>query len=236
MFLKKEFRTMPVTITGKDKKEYGILLVYDDRDTDTIFIGTNKEYIKDIIEKNEIEFIPNKLRFITYYEFLYLLTLPIAQNKVTSVCRYPITGKWSNQEGHIMIGTTTPNRNVYVNLVLNDAKFVSEDIFDIHATDDARLKAIEFTSTNAIFEYPNWPDIDNGRPIDGIALNTIWLTETGADFDGDTVSNYGILSKEANKEITDFINSPGRIIDLDFTFVADVNKGSVGALLEYLTK
>jgi len=237
MFIKEEFRKTPVLIKAKDGNSYGISMIYDDTETDTLYISNNHEHILNSLKEDGVVYNVSKLRMMTYYDIFYIILLPIIRNKTTSITRYPIATKWSSQEGHIKIMTTNPSRRIRLNMLYNDIPKIETSLINTidNTTLNEDIRIVSSDSNRLTVDYSGYPDIVNGSTIDGIPINTIFLAPLGGDHDGDMVGNYSNQSNEANEETTNYINSLSRIVDTNLTFSVGLNTGSVSQLFKYIT-
>lgn len=157
-FSKDSFKTRPIMING-----HYLGLIYQDSE--------KYQILSDITE------LPNgwdkdKVRPITYIEWLYLISHQAINEKKVEMTRYPVTGDGSSYIGDVYVKTTTPSIRL-------------EKYEDGQPTGEFAL------------EYP----VLNGSFFQTMSPHGSRLPELGADFDGDKMSANFIHSKDAIEEI-----------------------------------
>lgn len=86
--------------------------------------------------------------------------------------------------------------------------------------------------------YPKYPKIrqkdlgtdTSNKFIDTLNISNLMLDGIGGDYDGDQVTVKGIYSEEANKELTDIINSKRNLLGLDGKGVRTSDKEAIQAM------
>jgi hypothetical protein len=159
------FRFSPITITSadpEDKKKYYLYLIYEDND-DVIYVERSITTLKDNLKEN---FDINKIRPLTYIEFLYMATYQVTSQAHAFITRYPVTNAGGIYPSKIKTITTIPDKTVYIQASINAR--TSKD------------RAV----------LPHYPII--GKPlIDCVQLHPSRLAILDADHDGDiTIFNY----------------------------------------------
>ena len=150
---------------------------------DTIrFVRSVSQLMNEFQEKH-IPYKASCLRPMTYAELIYAATYRATMDKCAIVTRYPAMEIGSAVPCKAHLMSSNPSRTVTVILA--------------GGTDEMVL--------------PEYPIL--GKPFnDSAVLHPSILKGLGADFDGDTVSVNGVLSKEANKEIYEHLDSIERFV------------------------
>ncbi len=182
LFRDKEYRFMPVTVYNQDEEPFYMYMVYDDQEI--IYITRSvSELINRFKEEGEV-FDPSKLRPITYAEMLYIAAYRATNDKHSLITRYPA----------IEIGSEVPCR---VHLI---------------STNPARVvNAFSVNDPDFMVQLPEYPIINNSF-VDSLIPHPQILGGLGMDFDGDTASSNGILSKQANAEVNTYLNDISRYV------------------------
>lgn len=134
-------------------------------------------------KEHHIPFDSGKLRPLTYVEMIYMAVCTATLGKCATVTRYPAMEFGSDVPCKAHIISTNPARTV-------------------------ELQALDGVDVVRFPEYP----IMNASFIDSTVLHPSILKGLNADFDGDTVSVNGVLSKEANEEIYRHLDSVERFV------------------------
>ena len=169
----KELRHQPFTLFLKNKKIYYFFLVYDTGDQIFIFRNLNefKLYYKEAFNK-DIDM--TCVRPMTNIEVMYIATSFAVKEKHVQTTRFPVAGAESTFATNIIIISTEPSREV--------------DIVDV------------FSGTRTSRRFHMYP-IRNESSVDGVRIHPIHLGHIQGDYDGDTTTNFGIWTKDANEQI-----------------------------------
>lgn len=197
LFRDEEFQMKPVVVYNDEDVSFYLYLVYDDGDS--IFIGRSLTELKEMTDKVGIFFKNDKVRPLTYAEMLYIAAYAATENRTALVCRYPAIEVSSNVPCRVHLYTTNPGRKVV--------------LYTYPIQEKSKL-------------LPEYPDINRAICGPGLVHDAL-LSGLGADFDGDTVSMNGIISKEANDEILKYLDSPARYVRSDgslYMGTTDLNK------------
>lgn len=183
-FLDEEKRENPVSIISTDKKEYYIALILDK--DNKIYITRNAD---EFVERWNEEFPENKinkreLRPLTIIEMMYMTAYPALRDKYMLNTRYPVTHIESIYPSKVHLATTKPSRTI-----------------EFHSLDNEEGIILP--------EYP----ILGKQHVDAIALHHCWLSNLGADFDGDMGNGTGIISKNANEELKKYLEDPKSMVN-----------------------
>lgn len=182
LFRDPEFRFTPVVVYNEEGKGYYLYMVYDDNEV--VYLTRSVSEVINKINQEVGVYDPQKLRPLTYAEMFYIAALRATSDKNSLITRYPA----------IEIGSEVPNR---VHLI---------------STNPARKVNLFSTMDDEFWiMMPEYPIINNTF-VDSLIPHPQILAGLGMDFDGDTASSNGILSKQANEEVTSYLNSVGRYI------------------------
>jgi hypothetical protein len=179
-------RFKPITIRSADptdKKEYYLFMIYED-DNNTLYLERSLDVLKDHLKDR---FDIKRLRPWTYIEMCYTATYFVTKNNHTLITRYPVINFGGIYPSKIKTTTTSPDRTVY---------FKSTII-----TDDKQPTIM----------FPHYPVL-GGAVIDCIQVHPSRLPIIGGDHDGDTVSDNTVWTKEANDEITNYLDSISSVL------------------------
>ena len=183
LFRDKEFRFNYITVKNEKEESFYLYMVYDEG-TDIWYTRSVSELINHFREHHK-PFDPKKLRPMTYVEMIYVAVATASIGKCATVTRYPAMEFGSDVPCKAHVISTNPARSVW-----------------LRSTDPGAAHEVLFP------EYP----IINASFIDSTALHPSILKGLNADFDGDTVSVNGVLTKEANEEIYKHLNSVERFV------------------------
>ena len=172
-----EIRHKPFAI-NKNGKYYYLYLVYDD-DTEIHLFRNLKEFSSYYKELKGKDIDIKKVRPFTNIEFLYVCTEYACKEKHVQTTRYPVLGSRNTYMAKEVTMTTEPDRRV---------------VF---------VNTLEGNTSEPFNHYPMF----NKDCVDGMRIHSIWLKNLGGDHDGDTGNNVGILTKNANLEISNYMNS-----------------------------
>ena len=199
-FLDEEKRVDPVSITGIDKKSYYVALIYDTGDG--IYLVRNvDEFVEQWNEAHPNNTINKRmLRPLTMIEMMYITTYPALKNKHMLNTRYPVIHIESIYPSKIHLATTKPSRTI-----------------KIYPPND-------FDSPGKVL--PEYPIIGN-QYVDAIAIHHSWLSNLGADFDGDMGNGTGIISENANEELQKYLEDPKSMVNTLGELVAGVHKSTL---------
>lgn len=189
LYRDREFRFKPVEVYNDDGEAFYIYMVYDLED-EVIVIRSVSSLIEGLKTMGKA-FNPDRLRPITYAELIYISTFVAAKDKYATVTRYPAIGEGSTVPCKAHITSTTPSRAV---------------------------KYIQLERGMDSFIFPEYPVL-HASSIDSTVLHPSILGGLGADFDGDTVSVNGVLTKEANEEIGNYLDSIERYVHTNGSLV-----------------
>ena len=109
---------------------------------------------------------------------LYVATYAATIDKHVTITRYPV----------LEVGSTYPSK------------------VHLASTDKSRVVTCKQPFAEVDIQLPHYPIVGR-RSIDSTQLHPSRLKGLGADFDGDTVSVNSILSKEANEECAEYLNT-----------------------------
>jgi hypothetical protein len=170
-------------VTIKNENEEEFYFYMVYDDDTNIWITRSVAELVNHFKEHHKPFDSSKLRPITYVEMIYIAVFMATLGKCATVTRYPAMEFGSDVPCKAHIISTNPARTVYLQ--------------SLDGVDIVRLP-----------EYP----IINASFIDSAVLHPSILKGLGADFDGDTVSVNGVLSKEANEEIYRHLDSVERFV------------------------
>lgn len=165
-----------------------------------------------IKDKRKLEFFediiydPNKVRPLTYLEFVYIAAYNASIGRYFITTRYPVLNAYNlvPYKGKIM--STVPGRIVKYHL---------------------KPDAIGMNDEYVIFD--EYPVI--GLPTkQSLSVHPTALGRLGGDHDGDCMSLLALMSDDANKELGDYINSTKSIIDVSGNLVNGLD-GPGGAVI-----
>lgn len=179
LFKDREFRFKPLTCKTEDNKYYYLFLVYDEGERVTV--ARSASAIRNWLTSIHGVFQPNRLRAMTYAEFMYISAYFATRTRHATVTRYPADN----------VGSTVP---CCVHLL---------------STNPSRTVKLQVGDSGSSIEMPEYPRLGKGFN-DSVSLHANIIGGLGADFDGDTVSLSILLSDEANVECHNHINSVGR--------------------------
>ncbi len=197
-FLDEEKREDPVIITGSDKKEYYVALIFDK--DDKIYITRNAdEFVERWNEENPDNTITKReLRPLTMIEMMYLTAYPVLKDKYMLNTRYPVTHIESIYPSKVHLATTRPSRSIEFHSLDNEGGIL----------------------------LPEYPILGN-QHVDAIAIHHSWLKNLGADFDGDMGNGTGILSKNANEELKKYMEDPKSMVNTLGELIAGVHNSTL---------
>ena len=147
-------------------------------DGDVVYHYRNTSEFQEWYEKNGHKFHPDQQRPLTYIEMLYVATYAATIDKHVTITRYPV----------LEVGSTYPSK------------------VHLASTDKSRVVICKQPFAEVDIQLPHYPIVGR-RSIDSTQLHPSRLKGLGADFDGDTVSVNSILSKEANEECAEYLNT-----------------------------
>ena len=191
LFENNEFRTTPVQVYSKDGTAYYLFLIYDDPSTNNLILIRNLESVKNTFKESGREFNEQYIRPLTYIEMLYIATYVATIDKHVTVTRYPVLILGSDYPSKCHLVSTSPSREV----------------------------TLEDETPTIKISLPHYPVL-GAQTIDSASPHPSRLTGStglGGDFDGDTVSVNGILSKDANDEVAKYLNSYNNLLLPDGT-------------------
>ena len=151
------------------------------------------EFFEDII------FDINNVRPMTYIELAYIVAYQAAHRKHFITTRYPVLNAYNlvPYKGKIM--STVPSRAVKYHL--------NPDAIGMN--DEYRI----------LPEYP----VLGASTKQSLSVHPTALGRLGGDHDGDCMSLLAVMSEDANKELSDYINSTKSIIDVSGNLVNGID-------------
>lgn len=171
-----------------------------------IWIYRNTEEFKQNIEAAGYKFDEKYVRDFTYADMLYISTFFATQGRNVTITRYPAIEPGSIFPSKVHLVSTKPGR------------------------------IVTFRSTNGNdFTFPEYPII-GARSVDSTILHPSRLAGLDADFDGDTISVNGVMSKEANDECNNYYNSLGSLIDINGTLLVNIDTDLINWITFNLTR
>jgi hypothetical protein len=115
------FRESPITVKGKDGKNYYVMICHDSGNE--IVMDVNLASLKVTVEKNGILFDKKKVRPVTYVEFMYIAMEIICRGKHNLNTRYPVIEDGSVFPAKIHLASTIEDRDVRVIFGTVDVRF-----------------------------------------------------------------------------------------------------------------
>jgi hypothetical protein len=127
-----------------------------------------------------------KVRPITLIELFYIALVDVVGDIAMDVTRFPIAAEGNTYPSKLYVKSTTKGRKV----VIKDAKGLMVE--------------------KQTYEY-----VRLDKPVfNSMAPHFTKLARMGADFDGDKGSGNSVMSKEANREINDLLNSSAFYVNM----------------------
>lgn len=182
LFRDPEFRFTPVVVYNEEGKGYYLYMVYDD--TEVIYLTRSVSEVINKIKDKVGVYDPQKLRPLTYAEMFYIAAYRATYDKTSLITRYPAIEVGSEVPNRVHLISTNPARKINLFSTMDDDNWIM------------------------LPEYP----IINNTFVDSLIPHPQILGGLGMDFDGDTASSNGVLSKQANQEVNEYLDSVGRYI------------------------
>lgn len=193
LFKDKHFRSKPVTVKDTDDNRYYMYLVYEDGQN--LFITTSPTaFENDYILQFGTSPDLTKLRPLTYVEMFYMATFMATKDKFISITRYPAGELGNTYPSKVHLMSTSPSKLMMLTQ-LNDV-----------------------TNPLTLPEYP----VPGEEFVDSTILHPSRITNLGADYDGDMVSNIGIMNKSSLEECENYVHSKAYILDSNGRFSATI--------------
>lgn len=178
LFCDPEFRFRTFDIQDDKGDWYHLYLVYDMGSEVIYNIRSITTFTTWFKETYNKDPEPSKLRPMTYAEMFYISTYLATIGKHGIVTRYPVLHMGSTYLGKIHVISTDPSRTIKLRVV----------------------------NTKEEYTVPEYPLIGHAM-IGSMLLHPAYLAPLDGDFDGDTASLVGIMSKEANDECASYMKS-----------------------------
>ena len=170
------------------------------------FIGnqcTEEEYNRHL-KDGDLTSIPTLSRLMTWCDLFFICASEFIDNKVVLITRFPIDSFYNQFPQKIRISTTNKTEPMIINdkFIKQYPKIRNEDIG---------------SNTSTMF-------------IDSVMFSNAHLESIGGDYEGDTVSDKGVYSTEANKELMSYMNSKAFYISLSGTNIRATSKEGLQSL------
>lgn len=142
--------------------------------------------------------IPVLDRKMTWCDLFFIACQEFIDNKVVLITRFPIDSYYNQFPQKIRISTTNETEPMIIRdkFIAHYPKIRPEDIG---------------SNTSTTF-------------IDSVMFSNAHLESIGGDYDGDTVSDKGVFSVEANEELMSYMNSKAFYISLSGTNIRNISK------------
>jgi len=206
LFTYPSLRNKPVIVHNDKNKSFYLYYVYEE--DDAIYFTRSKS---SFVENYEAHFgkspDADALRPITYAEMFYIAAHTALtqsgsekQDKLVEICRYPAIEIGSAYLSRSMVMSTEPSRTVRVGHLAEGLNMVV---------------------------YPMYPILD-AEYVDSTILHPAWLTGLGGDYDGDMVSNNGVMNDASLIEGDEYLHSARSLLlpsgNIGPTIATDVTK------------
>lgn len=154
-------------------------------------------WLEQLISSTKID--DKKIHPVSIYEMMYITAYGVLQyadrQKNMTNTRYPVIHVESIYPSKVHIVTTSPSRLVNMKLFFDDTREMM---------------------------LPHYPQVE-APSLDALSVHPGWLANLVADFDGDMGNGTGIITENANKEIEQYMASPGSIVSPRGTLITGVH-------------
>lgn len=170
------------------------------------FIGrrcTQKEY-EEHLKNGSLLDVPILDRKMTWCDMFYIAAMQFIEEKTVLLTRFPIDSYYNQFPQQIRVSSTneTEPMIIFDKLIKHYPKIRNEDIG---------------SNTSSMF-------------IDSVQMSNANIGPIGGDYDGDTVSDKGVFSIEANEELREFMNSKAFYVNLGGNCVRGMSKDAIQSI------